>query len=172
MLRPGLGAPQDSTPNPGSPRRPCGRSSTPGLPQRPVARSGRLQEGPRGQNRRRPPQAQGTHLPIRVDQDGPEAVACAPAVLAPPHKCRGGTMGHSCTSCPHLGDTGGLPVNVGSGPSTLCHQPAPYHRPPGLPRDVRCHDTEVHGGRPPSSQRMMAVLGSEARRLRGPHRHC
>lgn len=47
-------------------------------------------------------QAPSTHLPIGVDQDSPEAPACAPAVLTLPHKCRWGAVGHSCTSCPHL----------------------------------------------------------------------
>lgn len=76
----------------------------------------------------RPRQRGGTHLPISIDQGGPEALTGAPAVLAFPHECGWGAVSHPRSSCPHLGIQEGLPVKVGSSPSG--HQPAIHHRSP------------------------------------------
>lgn len=96
----------------------------------------------------------GTHLPISVDQDSPEALASAPAVLGLPHERRGGAVGHSRASCPHLGTQGGLPVNTGSVPSTTFQQPAPYRHPWVRPKD------DMSGDRQPPAPRWPRALPS------------
>lgn len=86
--------------------------------------------GPAQDSSRAPPKL-GTYLAIRVNQDSAEALARAPAALALPHQRRGGAVGHSSTSGPHLGTQEQWPRQgplwfQGCGSATGSYRTAPF----------------------------------------------
>lgn len=123
--------------HPGTIHWPAGLGSSPELLHQPVgwAGLGWTRETPRLRQRNPTPEPQDTYLPIGIDQDGPAALASAPAVLALPHERRRGAGGHPCTSCPHLRTQEDLFINAGSSPGGICQQLVPYHNPPSMPQE-------------------------------------